>query len=216
MWRLAFGGMSADMRHRLDQPADGFSYRGRRMEFAVMEAVRECVPAGIVVASSQPAPERIPPDHAARCARDRTTPDGWKRADIAFAFVTGKTITLDVRTTNMQCASAGLAASHLRGLEGGKTAKYADYDRDFHPFVIDLSGAVSERSFGALKHITAEAAKAAGPRHPWERSDWAVRIQRRIAVAMVRTTAWLATRAPARMSVGPGWFAGLARPFAGG
>ena len=46
--------------------------------------------------------------------------------------------------------------------------KYADYDRAFRPFVIDLGGAVSEVSYGALKSITKEAAKAAGPTLHWE------------------------------------------------
>ena len=199
LWRLTFGGMTAEMRHRLDHPDDGFAWRGRRMEYAVAEAIRECVPPGIVAISSQPAPERIPPDHVARCQRDGTSPDGWKRADIALAFVTGKTFTLDVRTTNTHSASARTAASpaaHLRAQERAKSAKYTDYYRNFLPFVIDLSGAVTEHSYGALKAITREAAKAAGPRLHWEKFDWAVRVQRRIAVAMVRTTAWLATRAP--------------------
>ena len=44
MWRVAFGGVSADMRNRVDHPADGFVWRGRRMEYAVAEAVRDCVP----------------------------------------------------------------------------------------------------------------------------------------------------------------------------
>ena len=73
-------------RRRLDHPADGFAYRGRRMEYAVVDAIRECVPPGVLSISSQPAPERIPPDHAERCRRDHTSPDGWKRADIALAF----------------------------------------------------------------------------------------------------------------------------------
>lgn len=122
------------------------------------------------MSSQQPAPERIPPDHALRCARDGTSPDGWKRADVALAFVTGRTITLDVRTTNTQSASAlaTTAAAHLHALEGAKTAKYAAYYRDFRPFVVDLGGAVSEQSFGALKSITKEAAKAAGPTLHWE------------------------------------------------
>ena len=212
MWRLAFGGLSAEMRHRLDHPADGFTWRGRRMEYAVMEAVRECVPPGAVAVSSQPAPERIPPDHAMRCAHDGTSPDGWKRADVALTFVTGRTITLDVRTTDTQSASAlaTTAGSHLRTLEGAKIAKYAAYYRDFRPFVIDLGGAVSEHSFGALKSITKEAAKAAGPTLHWEPFDWAVRIQRRVAVAMVKATAWIATRVPARIDV-PGSLAGLGR-----
>ena len=60
MWRLTFGGMSAGMRHRLDDPAGGFTYRGRRMESAVAEAIRECLPPGVVSVTPQPAPERIP------------------------------------------------------------------------------------------------------------------------------------------------------------
>ena len=66
------------------------------------------------------------------------------------------------------------------------------------PVVIDLGGGVNDDSYGALKEITREAANAAGPRLRWENFDCAARVQRRIAVAMVRTTAWLATRAPAR------------------
>ena len=90
------------------------------MEYAVAEAIRECAPPGVVAISSQPAPERIPPDHAVRCRRSGTSPDGWKRADIALAFITCTTITLDVRTTNTQSASAHGAASaeaHLRSQE---------------------------------------------------------------------------------------------------
>ena len=67
--------------------------------------------------------------------------------------------------------------------------KYADYYRTFKPFVIDLGCAVSERSDGALKSIAKEASNAATPRLHWECFDWAARMQRRIAVAMVRTTA---------------------------
>ena len=94
----------------------------------------------------------------------------------------------------------------------GRLAKYADYYRSFAPFVIDLSGAVSEQSYGVLKQITKEAAKAARPRLHWESFDWAVRIQRRIAIAMVKTTAYLATRVPARMDAS-GSRAGLCRPL---
>jgi len=201
LWRIAFGGMSAEMRRRLDHPEDGFAWRGRRMEYAVAEAIRDCVPTGVVAISSQPAPERIPQDHAERCRRAHATPDGWKRADVGLAFITGTTFAIDVRTTNTHSASARGAASpdaHLRSNEKAKSAKYADYYRNFLPFVIDLGGAVSDTSYDALKKITKEAAKAAGPRLHWEKFDWAVRVQRRIAVAMVRTTAWLATRVPSR------------------
>ena len=176
-------------------------------------AVEECLPPGVVSVWAQPAPERFPPDHAARCARDGCSPDGWKRADIALEFLTGKTVVLDVRTTNVLCASAVGAASpsaHLNGLERAKSAKYADYYRAFRPFVIDLSGAVSETSYGALKLIAKEAARASLPRLRWEAFDWAVRMQRRITVAMVRCAAWIATRSPARVEV-PGSRAGLGR-----
>ena len=97
-----------------------------------------------------------------------------KRADIALAFITGTTITLDVRTTNTQSASAHGAASaeaHLRSQEREMAAKYAGYYRNFVHFVIDLGGAVNEDSYGALKEITREAANAAGPRLRWEKFD---------------------------------------------
>jgi len=113
-----------------------------------------------------------------------------------------RTFTLDVRTISTQSVSArgaSSAESHLRSQEKAKTTKYADYYRHFMPYVIDLGGTVTECAYGALKQITQEAAKAAGPRLHWEK-HWAVRVQRRIAVAMVRTTAWLATRAPPRPS----------------
>ena len=81
--------------------------------------------------------------------------------------------------------------------ENAKIVKYADYYRAFKPFVIDLGGAVSERSDGALKSIAKDASNAATTRLHWECFDRAARMHRRIAVAMVRTTAWIATRAPA-------------------
>ena len=115
-----------------------------------------------------------------------------------------------VRTTNTQSASARDAASaeaHLRSHERENVTKYARYYRNFVPFVIDLGGAVNDDSDGALNEITREAANAAGPR----KFDCAARVQRRITVAMVRTTAWLATRTPARVSPS-NCYAGLGRP----
>ena len=49
-----------------------------------------------------------------------------------------------------------------------------------------------------LKAIANEAAHAAARRLHWEKSDWTVHVQRRIAVAMVRTATWIATRVPSR------------------
>ena len=57
LWRVTFGGVT-------DHPDDGFAWRGRRMEYAVAEAIRECAPPGVVAISSQAAPERFPPDRA--------------------------------------------------------------------------------------------------------------------------------------------------------
>ena len=54
MWRVTFGDMSADMRNRLDHPAYGFVWRGRCMEYAVSDAVRECAPPAMVAVTSQP------------------------------------------------------------------------------------------------------------------------------------------------------------------
>ena len=202
-WHFAFGGVAADTLLRLDRPDEGHTWRGRRMEYAVAEAVRETVPAGVVSVWPQPSRERTPPDHEERCRHDEVSPEGWRRADIAFAFTTGKVITLDVRTTDTQCASARHPASaeaFLRSQEREKTMKYEGYYKHFRPFVIDLTGAVTETSYGVLREIAKEAAKAAGkaraPRLHWEPLDWAVRVQRLIAVAMVRTTAWLVTRGP--------------------
>ena len=152
----------------------------------------------------------------ARCRRDGTSPDRWKRADLALAVITGTTITLDVRTTNTQCASAASsAAAHLHNLERAKIVKYADYYSAFRPFVIDLGGAVSEVSSGALKSITNEAAKASGPRLHWESFDWAVRLQRRIAVAMVRDNllARQRTSRDAMLAQPRCWVAGSRRRF---
>ena len=175
-----------------------------------MEAVEECLPPGVVRVCSQPAPERIPLDHEVRCDSSERAPEGWKRADIAVDFVTGRTIVLDVRTTNTLASSAGRPSTHLHALEAAKSAKYAGYYRDFMPYVVDLGGAVSEQSFGALRSIAKEAAKAARPRLTWEAADWTVRMQRRIAVAMAKCTAWIVTRVrPGAAS--PGCRAGLGR-----
>ena len=84
---------------------------------------------------------------------------------------------LDVRTTNTLSASAGGPAAHLRALEAAKTVKYQGYYRKFLPFVIDLGGAVSTRSFGALKLIAKLAADAARPRLPWEAFEWSTHMQ---------------------------------------
>jgi hypothetical protein len=199
-WRLAFGGMTRELRARIDAPVGGFVGRGRKMEYAVMAAMmQECLPAGTVKTWAQPSPEFIPPDHAARCERAGCSPDGWRRADIAADCLTNKVVTLDVRTVHLQAASAvsghASAAAHISALEREKRGKYAAYSSHFRPFVISISGAVPETTYGVLKEIAGEASKASGPRLGWERYGWAVNMMKRIAVAAVRAVAWDATRA---------------------
>ena len=41
-WRLTLGGMTAEMRARIDAPIGGFANRGRKMELAFMRAISEC------------------------------------------------------------------------------------------------------------------------------------------------------------------------------
>jgi LmbE family N-acetylglucosaminyl deacetylase len=71
MWRFAFGGVSAEMQRRLDQPDKGHAWRGHRMEHAVAEAIQENLPSGVVTIFPQPSPERYPPDHVERCRHMR-------------------------------------------------------------------------------------------------------------------------------------------------
>ena len=120
-----------------------------------------------VRAWTQPGPDRLPPDHAARCAAAGESIDSWRRADIAFEFDDRRTITVDVRTTNALSRSAlrvGSAATHLASLEAQKRRRYAGYYADFRPLVIALTGAVTEESFSTLKAITRAAATADGRR----------------------------------------------------
>src|SRR4051812_26319720 len=63
----------------------------------------------------------------------------------------GKTIALDVRATNTLSASAvaaGAADAHVAAQEGQKRAKHAADNHNFKPYVMDLDGAVPERSYG--------------------------------------------------------------------
>ena len=81
-------------------------------------------------------------------------------------------------------------------IEGLKRRRYAGYSDDFHAFVISLTGAVTEDSFGTIKRITRAAESAYGPRLDWEPYRWAVLILRRMQVAVVRTVTTALTRVP--------------------
>ena len=88
------------------------------------------------------------------------------------------------------------AAAHFASIEGLKRRRYAGYYDDFRPFVICLTGAVTEEAFGAIKKIAKAAADAYGPRLDWEPYRWAVLILRRVQVAVVRTMTAALVRTP--------------------
>ena len=148
----------------------------------------------------QPGPDHLPTDHVARCLAARDPPDAWRRADLAFELLNGRTVTVDVRTVNCLSRSGvaghASAAVHMASIEGLKRRRYAGYYDDFHAFVISLTGAVTEDSFSTIKRITRAAASAYGPRLDWEPYRWAVLILRRMQVAVVRTVAAGLTRVP--------------------
>ncbi len=197
-WRLAFGGLTDAQRARIDAPEEGFTWRGHVAERALQRAVEDVVPVRLWT-WRQPGPDRLPPDHAARCAAAGESIDSWRRADIAFEFDDRHTVTVDVRTTNALSTSAlrvGSAATHLTSQEARKRTRYAGYYANFRPLVIALSGAVTEESFSTLKAITRAAAAADGRRLGWEADRWAVLVLRRLQVAVVGAVASGLVRAP--------------------
>ena len=75
-------------------------------------------------------------------------------------------------------------------MEATKDRSYADYYQNFHPFILSLSGGVTERSWNVLKIAGGMASDAARPRLKWERYGWAVRMLRRINAGMAKVIAW--------------------------
>ena len=198
-WRMAFGGVTEDQRARIDAPEEGFAWRGRAAEWALKRALEEEVAAPLRV-WEQPGPEHFPPDHAATCAAAGTSAEGWRRADLAFEFIDARAITVDVRTVNCLARSAvggrSSARDHMASLEADKRARYSRYYDEFRPFVISLTGAVTEYSFGTIKQIARAAADSYGSRLDWEPYRWAVLALRRVQVAVVRTVTAALVRAP--------------------
>jgi hypothetical protein len=197
-WRLAFGGLTDRQRARIDAPDDGFAWRGRVAEWALKRAVEETMPATLKV-WEQPGPDHLPPDHLARCTAAGVAPDAWRRADLAFEYFDGRTITVDVRTANCLASSAlrcSSAAGHLKAIEDTKRRRYAGYYTEFRPLAIALTGAVTEDSFSTVKEIARAAARVDRPRLDWEPARWAVLVLRRLQVAVMRTVTRGVTRAP--------------------
>jgi hypothetical protein len=159
-WRLTFGGMTPRMAQRIDHPSDGFAWRGAQMERGLAHAIKSAIPCPIRI-GYQPEPERIPPDHELRLASLRLPPSADIRADVDVVPATGKRVVFDVRTANGLCASAlsqhASAAMHLGSIERAKNDKYAAYYTNFKPFVVTLTGAVTDASHRALWVVAREA-----------------------------------------------------------
>ena len=196
-WYLNFGGMGEDLRARLDSPEDGFKWRGTVMEHVVADAIREFVPPQTVTTHMQPAPERRPVDHLARCRAARLDPGSWRQADIAVETVSLHRKVIDVGTINVLSKSALAASSAgvaMNTVHETKTRHYKDYYADFSPFVVSLSGGVTPSSRAVLKEIAKWAADASGPHLHWEPFSWANDMLKRIGAGMARVAGWLATR----------------------
>jgi hypothetical protein len=197
-WTFAFGDISSEMARRVDHPVDGYAWRGRRMEVALEQAARDCLPHCFRVVD-QPEPHSYPIDHADRCRHDGTTATGWKRADKEFQFVSGRDITFDVRTVNLRNGTAvrgGAIPKQLVRLENEKRRRYNGYYQHFFPLVISLTGALSSSSYEGLRVLAREAGERVNARRPvprWEADLWAVPMHRRLAMAMVRAMSRVVT-----------------------
>ena len=158
------------------------------MEWAFATALHDCLPHGSVVTGEKPAPEIHPPGAA------DIRPDD--RADVDVVTVrTGKRIVFDVRTVNVQCASARTTAeTQCAAIEAAKRKHYSKYFRSFKPFVITLSGAVSQASAEALTSVTKAVARGDRNTLDWEPARWTDEILHRLSIEMVKTAAVIATR----------------------
>jgi len=196
-WRLNFGGVTDTIARALDQ-ADGncFAWRGRVMEQAVADAVKECLPSGGVRCFMQPHMEVHPIDHLLRCQQAGEDPNSWRRADIAVEVVNGHKMTLDVCATNLVSSTAlrSSVLTHMGRVEDTKNVRYRSYYKVFRPFIMALSGGVTEQSYKALQQVALWASAAASPRLDWEPFMWTVQMQRRISVAAARVTASIVSR----------------------
>ena len=188
-WRLIFGGVTTEMAQRIDRPPRGFNWRGERMEWAFAQAVSTCFPAGTVVTGEKPAPELRPP----------AGPEVGDKADVDIVTKkTGKRFVYDVRTVNVQC-NAGIqnytsAAKHCAAIEKLKCNHYAKFYRNFAPFVVTVTGAVTHASAKALLRLAREVGKGYSQALDWEPAHWVNNALHRIAIEMIKTIAIVATR----------------------
>jgi len=158
--------MTSVMIDRIDHPEHGFRWRGDRMEWAFARALHECLPLGSVTTGAKPAPEVHPPGAA--------DPDTDDRADVDVITRTGQRFVFDVRTVNVQCASAArsTADAQCAAIEAGKRKHDNKYDRSIAPFVITFSGAVSQASAEALMRVLKAVARGRMKRNVFRRAGW--------------------------------------------
>jgi hypothetical protein len=110
---------------------------------------------------------------------------------------TGRRYVIDVRTVNVQRASAAKSSAEAQcaAIEAEKHRHYSKYDRSFAPFVITLSGAVSQASAEVLARMMKTVARGDRNVLDWEPARWTEDILHRLAVELVKTGAVIATRA---------------------
>jgi hypothetical protein len=194
VWRLVFGGITPEMAKRIDDPANGFAWRGARMEWAFAQALHDCLPPGSVATGQQPAPEVHPPG----------VEDTGDRADVDVLTKIGGRHVFDIRTINVQCQSGvrSTAEAQCAAAEADKTKHYGMLYRSFAAFIITLSGAVPQASAKALTKVVREAAGSERYYLDWEPARWTEDILHRLAVEMVKTITVIAVRevAPPRMT----------------
>jgi hypothetical protein len=164
------------------------------MERGLAEAIAAAVPCPFRV-TRQPEPEKRPVDHAERLTRLRLRPGADIRADLTVTPPSGRRLTFDVCTVNGLCASALLlssAAAQLSAIEREKNSRYSAYYTNFKPFVVTLSGAVTDASHLALRAVAREAAKACDWAMDWEPARWVDNILHRVSVSMIRAVTCVA------------------------
>ena len=172
------------------------------MEWALAQALHDCLPPGSVVTGEQPAPEIHPPG---------TSPlDIGDRADVDVLTQSGQRHVFDVRTVNVQCRAGLDHYASAEAIEAAKRGHYGRLYRRFAPFLVTLSGAVTQASAVALGRVAREVARADRTVLDWEPARWLDNMLHRLVVEVVKTTAVVATRAvgPPRRAAGG---AGVAR-----
>jgi len=143
------------MRRAIDDAEDKLAWRGNVMEHCLTDAIQDIIPEGVVTSHMQPGCERVPLDHVERCRKNKEDLLGAERADISIETTGGRRKVLDMGTTNVVSRSAlqSNVETHMERIVDAKMKRYKDYYRNFSPFIMRLSGGVTESSWAAIKTI---------------------------------------------------------------